>query len=85
MWRTGEKKNLSVNLIGRLYPPAQSSELPQLLKKAGVENVKHMAECETLNEFYEMGNASLNILGSNLGEKTAKKLQKTKGIPYIKC
>lgn len=51
MWRTGEKKNLSVNLIGRLYPPAQNSELPQLLKKAGVENVKHMAECETLNEF----------------------------------
>lgn len=85
MWRTGEKKNLSVNLIGRLYPPAQNSELPQLLKKAGVENIKHMAECETLNEFYEMGNASLNILGSNLGEKAAKKLQKTKGIPYIKC
>lgn len=85
MWRTGEKKNLSVNFIGRLYPPAQNSELPQLLKKAGVENVKHMAECETLNEFYEMGNASSNILGSNLGEKAAKKLQKTKGIPYIKC
>lgn len=85
MWRTGEKKNLSVNLIGRLYPLAQNSELPQLLKKAGVENVKHMAECETLEEFYEMGDASLNILGSNLGEKAAKKLQKTKGIPYIKC
>lgn len=85
IWKTGEKKELSVNLIGRLHPPAQDSELSQLLKKAGVKNVKHMAECETLDEFYEMGDATLNILGSNLGEKAAKKLQKTKGIPYIKC
>lgn len=76
---------MSVNLIGRLNPPAQDSELSQLLKKAGVCDVKHMAECKTLKEFYEMGEAALNILGSNLGEKAAKKLQKTKGIPYIKC
>lgn len=85
LWKTGGKKKMSVNLIGRLHSPAQDSELPQLLKKAGVCNVKHMAECETLEEFYGMGEASLNILGSNLGEKAAKKLQKTKGIPYIKC
>lgn len=84
LWRKSNDKVMAVNLIGRLHKPAQDSELEDLLKKAGVKSVKHMEECKTLEEFYDMGKASLNILGSNLGEKAAKKIQKVNGIPYIK-
>ena len=66
LWRKSNDKVMAVNLIGRLHKPAQDSELEDLLKKAGVKSVKHMEECKTLEEFYDMGKASLNILGSNL-------------------
>lgn len=85
IWESGKEKMPSVNLIGRLYPMSAESEFPLLLKKAGIVSVKHMADCEKIDEFYNMGSSVLNILGSNLGEKAAKKIQRTKEIPYLKC
>ena len=78
-----EKTNLAVNLIGRLYPPTDTSDLRWLLEKAGVKHVRYMTDCKTFDEYCSMGHASLNIVGEELSVKVARDLEREYQIPYI--
>lgn len=79
-----KREEQSVNIIGRLHAPASDSELRTLLKMSGVQHVRHMADTQTYGEYVDMGSASLNLLGSKLGEKAAKTLERRWKIPYLK-
>lgn len=86
---TGESKDEerlpAVNVIGRLRPVGQESEFYRILHEAGIETVRHLAQCRTLEEFYEMGRARLNVVGSPLGVQAAKRMERRNGIPYVEA
>lgn len=83
-WNHAERKN-TVNVIGRLSPLSKESEVRKLLAESGIEAVRHMADCQTLEEYKDMGSAKLNIVGSSLGVKAARHLERAYGIPYLMC
>lgn len=80
--REKERRNV-VNMIGRLRPLYKDSEFYRILHSAGVETVRHLAQCKTLDEFQEMGCARLNIVGVPLGIQAAKRMEARNGIPYM--
>lgn len=84
LWNKAEgKSENTVNLIGKLYPQDEDSDLRKMLIDAGIDKVRCISDCETLEEFRSMGRAKLNIVGSKLALKAAKKVEKKYGIPYI--
>lgn len=82
-WRGKSGDQNSVNLFGRLFPPDKESDMRRLLMKAGVGKVNYLNECNTIEEFREMGCARLNVVGSKLALKAAKLAERKFGIPYV--
>jgi nitrogenase molybdenum-cofactor synthesis protein NifE len=79
--RTGEPKKL-INSIGRLTAYEESSEIYTLLEKCGYE-VRHLSQCTTMDEFYEMGDAAVNLIGHPKALAAAQMMKEKFDIPYI--
>ncbi len=77
-----EKKEPTVNIIGSFAPFAQDSEFYEIMSAAGIEKVRHIAACSTLEEFYQMGRAKHNILVKPGGRLAVRAMEKKLGIPY---
>ncbi len=75
----------AVNMIGRLRPVHKDSEFYRILRNAGIKTVRHLAQCQTLEEFQEMGRARLNVAGVPFGIQAAKRMEARNGIPYMQA
>lgn len=71
-----------INVFGRLTPYAETSELYKVLGEHGYE-VRHLLQCETLEDFYEMGQASANIIGHPAAMPAAEFMMEVHGVPFV--
>jgi nitrogenase molybdenum-cofactor synthesis protein NifE len=77
-----KERERSVNIIGNFAPIDQDSEFHELLLSVGFEKIRHIAACSSLEEFYQMGRSSYNILLKHPGHLAARDLQRGHGIPF---
>lgn len=71
--------------LGRLHRYAETSEMRKLLKNEGIDEIIHLTDCKTLEDFNRMGHAVLTLVMYPFGERAAKYLEETYGIPYVVC
>lgn len=72
----------SVNILGTVKPD-RNSELFEVLERAGVKQINHLADCETFEDYQKMGCAHLNILTSAQDVDIGQHLQEKLNIPYV--
>lgn len=72
-----------VNIIGREFLPAAESDLPIILKNAGIDRVNHILHFKTLKEADRMCRARLNIAVEYGSLEAAEYMKEKWGIPYV--
>lgn len=72
-----------VNVIGSQVPVHEESELHEVMKALGMQEVCHIGKCTTYEEFRKMGDNCLNIVAAKSAEKAAKNLSQTFGMEYV--
>lgn len=75
------KKKL-VNLLGKIDPADKETDFYKVLSEAGYE-VREIRQCQTLQDFDEMGEACLNVVLSEFHLYAAKMMEKKYHIPYF--
>ena len=68
------------NILGFFSSIDKNSELFQVLGHLGINQVKQVARCSTMDEFLEMGAANFNILLHPEARKAAVSLQERLGL-----
>lgn len=76
-------KTRMTNILGFFSSIDKNSELFQVLGRLGINQVKQVARCSTMDEFLEMGAANFNILLHPEARKAAVSLQERLGMPFI--
>ena len=76
-----EKEN-AVNIIGNFAPFDNSTEFYEVMRNAGIESVRHIGACSTLEEFYRMGKSAYNILIKPGGRLAVQSMKKKLDIPF---
>lgn len=71
-----------VNLLGKIDPADQGTDFYKALEQAGYE-VREIRQCQTLQDFDEMGEACLNVVLSEFHLYAAKMMEKKYHIPYF--
>jgi nitrogenase molybdenum-cofactor synthesis protein NifE len=71
--------------LGRLHRLAESSEMRILLQEAGIDEIIHLTDCKDINDFHKMAHAKITIVMHPFGLPAASYMEKTMGIPYVKC
>ena len=77
-----QPKKKIVNLLGHVEIVDPNTDFYQVLQKAGYE-VREISQCNTLDEFDEMGEACLNIVLSAFHLRAAKMMEKKYHVPYF--
>jgi nitrogenase molybdenum-cofactor synthesis protein NifE len=78
------KKNpKSVNLLGFFAGLKDDSEVYDLLKGVGIQNIREIGKCRTYEEFMDMGEANFNLCLYHEARFAANDIQERLGIPYI--
>ena len=77
------RKGSSINVIGKLRPFNEESEIYELLGNAGYGPVRHLIQCDTYQDFQDMALASATIVTSIYGRRAAEKMRQLYGIPYV--
>lgn len=73
----------SINILGPLHNPSKNSELPELLKQAGIDNIFYLGDFSTLEDCDCMTNSLLNIVTVENALTAAKELKRKHNIPYL--
>ncbi len=73
----------SINILGKLNSPKTESDLPLLLKQAGITDLFYMGDFSSLDECDKMTNSILNIVVNEKAITSAKNMEKKFGIPYL--
>lgn len=81
--KRGEVDPRQINLMGYFTALAPESELIPLLQEAGIRRVCQMAECESLEDYQEMGKSNFNLVLDPESEYAAEDLRKRLGMPYV--
>lgn len=76
------KEKPAINIIGNFSPLDAESEFYEVMTAGGVSEVKHIAACNTFEEFQQMSRATHNILIKLGGHLAACQMEKKLGIPY---
>lgn len=71
-----------INLVGNNYLINKNSELFNLLKDSGY-SVLQLGECETYEEFQQIGCGCLNVLMRPVAKKACKTMENKLGIPTM--
>ncbi len=78
-----EKDPLAVNLLGEFATFDPDSELFDILKGIGIENIRQLAGCEDFEEYKKMAEANFNIILNPECRSAADEMNKKLGIPAI--
>ncbi len=75
------KKNV-INILGKVDPADDSTDFYTVLGNAGYK-VREIRQCQTLEDFDEMGEACMNIVLSEFALYAARMMEKEYHIPYM--
>ncbi len=78
-----EKDPTAVNLLGEFATFDPDSELFDLLRGIGIENIRQLAGCEDFGEYERMAEANFNIILNPECRSAADEIQKKLDIPSI--
>lgn len=76
------RKQKAVNLIGSSELIKRDSDFFEVLERAGFA-IRQIHECNTLEEYDLLGEASLNVVINRHSVSAARQMKKNLGIPYI--
>ena len=76
-------RDRSIALVGTFQPIASEAEIHAMLKSAGWQSLRHIANCRSFKEFQELGAASLNLVTRPEGLAAAQNLLKKHGTPFV--
>ena len=68
---------------GKAVEKSKGSELPDLLRQAGVRRIRQIGACRTYDAFQEMAEANFNLVLNPEARPAAYDLQERLGIPFI--
>lgn len=72
-----------VNLLGNFAPLEAASELPRLLKQAGISRIGQLSACKSFAEYQALARARLNVVVHPQAAASAKDLERRLGIPFV--
>lgn len=78
-----KRRGSSVNLLGFFAPYIEEFELYGMLKSAGVKKIREIGACDTIEDFYAMGEANFNLVLNPEARDAARDLADRLGIPFI--
>ncbi|MGD9116554.1 MAG: nitrogenase component 1 [Dehalococcoidia bacterium] len=76
------EKEPAINIIGNFAPIDAESEFHEVMAQAGISAVRHVAACQTLEQFQVMSRATHNILIHSDGRLAAQRMEAKLGIPF---
>ena len=79
---TADGKNMDKS-SGKAVGKSSGSELPDLLRQAGVRRIRQIGACRTYDAFQEMAEANFNLVLNPEARPAAYDLQERLGIPFI--
>ncbi|NLX02906.1 MAG: hypothetical protein GXY40_10325 [Syntrophomonadaceae bacterium] len=71
-----------VNIVGCFAPIEEDSEFYEVLCRAGINKIRHIAACSSLEELYSMGCSTHNILLKPAGRLAAQDMERKLGLPF---
>ena len=78
-----KKDPRAVNLLGFFAPLDERSELPSLLRQAGIRTIRQIAACPDMEEFMRMSEANFSLVLNTEARPAAEDMNRKLGIPYI--
>ena len=79
---TSENRKDELNLIGCYVTPDENNELFEVLKLMGISKVKNIIDCDTYEEFKDMGNSAYNLVLRPEARRAAEDMKKENNIDY---
>jgi len=79
-----DKKDNTVNLLGGFVPLDDDSELPVLLRQAGIDRIGQISACRTFEEYLEMSRSKLNLVINPQAMLAAEDLRRRLDTPYCR-
>lgn len=77
-----QKKDKGINIFGSYVPIHETSELYQVLENAGFREIRHIGNCNSINDLEKMGESAFNLLIRPEGMLAAKYMEENLNIPY---
>jgi nitrogenase molybdenum-cofactor synthesis protein NifE len=71
-----------VNIIGNFVPVMKNCEIYQLVKQAGIKEIRQIGDCKTFDDFEKLSRACLNILIKPNGLAAAADMEKKHNIQF---
>lgn len=78
-----KKKSTSVNLLGHFAPLMDDCELYELLRQAGVKNIREISRCKSYEDYLSMAEANFNLVLDPEARYAAEDIRKRLHIPWI--
>lgn len=78
-----KKKSTSVNVLGFFAPVDSECELFELLRAAGVSDIRQISTCDDYDEYLKMAEANFNIVLNPECRPAAGDMSERLDIPYI--
>ena len=78
-----KRASADMNILGFFSPLNDDSEIYELLKSAGIKNIREISRCETFEEYEKMSAANFNLVLNSEARYAAQQMEETLGIPYI--
>ena len=76
-----ERKDM--NILGYFSPLYDDCELYPLMRSAGINNIRELARCETIEQYHELSKANFNLVLNPESRYAAQDMQERLGIPFI--
>lgn len=73
----------AVNLIGQFAPYEDGTELYELLRSLGLEEIREISRCESFDEYKKMAEANFNLVLNPESRLAAEDMAKRLELPYI--
>lgn len=77
------RRRSSVNILGFFAPLIEDCELYDLMRQAGVKQIREIARCNDFSEYLDMAEANFNLVLNPEARFAASDIQKRLNIPYI--
>ncbi|WP_462331986.1 nitrogenase component 1 [Schwartzia sp. (in: firmicutes)] len=77
------KNPRAVNLMGYFAPLADDSDLYEVLRSFGLQKIRELGRCRTMEEYEELSEANFNLLLSADARDAAAMLEKKLSIPSV--
>lgn len=78
-----KRASADMNILGFFSPLNDDSEIYELLKGAGIKNIREISRCETFEEYEKMSQANFNLVLNSEARYAAQQMEEALGIPYI--